>query len=111
VSIKSPDKNRVMTHIAKRHPRILGEFWTSGSDAGCDGNFKWCSVDRAFTKESVYWAKDQPELENGDCVFLKAEENENKDGYLHTGDCEHRKRFICEVSNSTFRDGVEFFHL
>jgi len=78
------------------YPDITGEYWTSGSDKGCDGNYRWCSVDRAFLKREVYWGPSEPNSENGDCVWTRTSSNP-KNATLHVGSCDTKKKFICEV--------------
>jgi hypothetical protein len=98
VSIKDVAKRGFVRLFITLHLKTLVDFWTSGSDAGCKGNFKWCSVDRAFDKDVVDWAKGQPDLKKGDCVCIKI--NETRNHFLfYTAKCENKKRFICEVRN------------
>jgi len=96
LSIKSNAKRICMAQLVKDYPDTTGEYWTSGSDTGCDGNFRWCSVDRAFLKEEVRWAKSEPNLKKGDCVWTNTN-MEEKNSLLYTDNCNAKKKFICEV--------------
>jgi len=98
VSIKSNAKRKCMSRVIEGNPDTVGEFWTSGSDAGCDGNFKWCSVDRPFLKNEVQWAKAEPNVNRGDCVWTRTS-SDSKELALSTDDCSAKKKFICEVTN------------
>jgi len=102
LSIKTFAKRKSLAKVAKDYPDTVGEFWTSGSDAGCDGNFRWCSVNRAFLKKEVNWAPSEPDRNRGDCVSTKIISNQ---GLLHlsTDECSVKKKFICEVINSIYQ--------
>jgi len=96
VSIRSKLKKDQLSQLAYNYPDTVGEYWTSGSDAGCDGNFKWCSEDEAFLKEEVHWAQSEPNLKRGDCVWTSTIKYKKKN-FLYTENCDVKKRFICEV--------------
>jgi len=96
LSIKSNAKRQCLAQLTKEHPETIGEYWTSGTDTGCDGNFRWCSVDRAFLKGHVNWAKSEPDRKRGDCVWTKTSKEE-KNNLLYTENCKVKKKFICEV--------------
>jgi hypothetical protein len=100
LSIKTAAKRKCLSGLIRHYPEIAGEYWTSGTDFGCDGNFKWCSVDRALLKKEVLWGKGQPNLKKGDCVYTRMNAIETK-STLFTENCETKKRFICEVCDST----------
>jgi hypothetical protein len=100
LSIKTAAKRRCLSGLAVNYPDIEGDYWTSGSDVGCDGNFKWCSVDRAFLKKEVQWGKGQPNLQRGDCVYTQLRSPGKNSSSLFTEDCSRKKKFICEVGVS-----------
>jgi len=101
VSFKSPYKENSLLKLAKEYPDLAGEYWTSGLDTGCNGNFRWCSVDRAFFKGVASWAKKEPNLERGNCVWTKL--SYKKIAVLSTDDCSVKKKFICEVISKSFQ--------
>jgi hypothetical protein len=66
------------------------EFWTSGTDAECEGRFMWCPLNRRFINRNMSWAAG----ENGDCVSVKFS---NGSSTFSKSDCTKRQRYICEV--------------
>jgi len=89
--------------LTKDYPDIIGEYWTSGTDEGCDGNYRWCSVDRAFLKKQVLWGTSEPKNATGDCVWTRTTNNP-KNSTLHVQKCSTKKKFICEVFINIFVD-------
>jgi len=97
LSIKSNNKRMCLCQLARfSFPDTAGEYWTSGTDAGCDGNFRWCSVDRSFLKDEVQWGNSEPNRKRGDCVVAKIAPDV-KENVLSTENCDVKKKFICEV--------------
>jgi len=94
--MKSTGKRKCLPKLARDYPDIVGEYWTSGTDIGCDGNFRWCSVDRALLKEEVHWAPSEPDRSRGNCVWTRTSSSFDATS-LATENCEMKKKFICEV--------------
>lgn len=106
LSVKNSGKSFCMSRMAKFSPKLEGEWWTSGTDKGCDGNFRWCSVDRAFIKDQAPpWAKDHPMEAKGDCVTLTWAGKLDKMA-LKTENCTAKKRFACEVNTISLLIGT-----
>jgi len=91
-----------------RHPTGLskynkttqpGDFWTSGTDAGCESAHGWCSVNKLFRETK--WAPGQPDNLGGkeNCVAVSVE---NKAALLKDETCIQKFRYICEVTKSKF---------
>jgi hypothetical protein len=87
-----PD-SKVLTEY--RNPALIGEFWTSGSDQGCPGNYSWCSTGFEFRNQDVKWRDGAPDTRGG-CVFLK-NANTTAESHLAADSCTAQKRFVCEV--------------
>ncbi|CAB3360500.1 Hypothetical predicted protein [Cloeon dipterum] len=96
LSVKTAAKRNCLSKLATDFNDVVGEFWTSGTDLDCDGNYRWCSVDRAFVKSEVLWAAGEPNRKKGLCVTIKTNSNET-DTTLQTSDCNAKKRYICEA--------------
>jgi len=75
--------------------KLVGDFWTSGTDNGCDNKFWWCSKNVKFKDNDVKWKSGEPSA-NGDCVYLQ-NRNTTDETYLVTDDCSKPKKFFCEV--------------
>jgi hypothetical protein len=82
--------------LTKDNLDIAGEFWTSGMDGECNGNYRWCSVDRAFLKKEVLWAPNHPSKIKGNCVSVNMHPL-TTNNTLQSASCEAKKQFICEV--------------
>ncbi|XP_059491113.1 uncharacterized protein LOC132205819 [Neocloeon triangulifer] len=77
-------------------------FWTSGTDAGCEDYFGYCSTNRLAREESR-WKENQPDNANGseNCLAL-----EIKSGValLQDENCDKKFRYICE---GRLKNGME----
>jgi hypothetical protein len=73
-----------------------GKYWTSGTDKKCSGKHFWCSENIFFKQKDVNWAKDQPNNEDGECVFLTGTLNVNTSSYAKEN-CNKQLQYICEV--------------
>jgi len=102
LSLKTNSKHKTILKLTDKYPDTAGEYWTSGLDAGCDGNFRWCSLDRAFLKKEVYWAPLEPNRKRGDCVVTNTS-IAHRNSLLFTENCSVKKKFICEVYLLEFR--------
>jgi hypothetical protein len=71
---------------------FAGVFWTSATDAGCDGKFGWCSVNRMVRNAS--WALNKPDNVTGDCVMVSVNKTRAS---LTNADCQTQRKYICEV--------------
>jgi len=76
------------------------DFWTSGSDAGVDGNYFWCSEMKEFKLNEVNWKSGQPNSADGDCVTVKFSNTSANMSTYSVGNCADEKLFVCEVSTS-----------
>jgi Lectin C-type domain len=94
LSIKTDAKRECLSQLTKDNPDVAGEFWTSGTDGECDGNYRWCSVDRAFLKKEVLWAPNHPSKNKGNCVSVRMHPLAK---WVQSASCDVKKRFICEV--------------
>jgi hypothetical protein len=82
------------------NPRLFGDFWTSGTDAGCQGKYRWCSLDRDFYAPENMWADGQPQnaAQAPNCAVLVLNNNSlTTNGTLFSALCSSQKRYICEV--------------
>jgi Lectin C-type domain len=96
LSIKTAAKRKCISKLTKDYPDIAGEFWTSGTDGECEGNYRWCSVDRAFLKKETLWDPNQHSMDKGKCVSVKTHPLATNNT-LQSASCDVKKRFICEV--------------
>ncbi|XP_065340132.1 uncharacterized protein LOC135939591 [Cloeon dipterum] len=99
LSVKSATKRICLSKLARKYRDIADEFWTSGTDLDCKGNFRWCSVDRAFLKSEVLWAAGEPNGKEGRCVTIKMSTMFGSTT-LQTTDCGAKKRYVCEARQS-----------
>jgi hypothetical protein len=65
-------------------------FWTSGTDSGCNGKNYWCSIDRRIVNRNMTFDS----KESGDCVSVTYEYSSSK---FKKVDCGQKMRYICEV--------------
>ncbi|XP_065346603.1 uncharacterized protein LOC135943866 [Cloeon dipterum] len=79
--------------LRKYAPETFGDFWLSGTDLGCDSNFRWCTLSRDFVHPELTWKEGHPKPDL-DCVYLEVR---NESVLLATDDCAHNKSFLCEV--------------
>ncbi|XP_059470805.1 uncharacterized protein LOC132193884 isoform X2 [Neocloeon triangulifer] len=70
------------------------QFWTSGTDAGCEGNFGYCSSNRLLRKEAR-WAVGQPDNVNNsqNCLAINVDATGTQ---LSDENCMNKMRYICE---------------
>ncbi|CAB3387558.1 Hypothetical predicted protein [Cloeon dipterum] len=74
-------------------PATYGDYWLSGTDLGCDSNFRWCTLSRDFVHPELTWKEGHPKP-GLDCVYLEVR---NESLLLATDDCAQNKSFLCEV--------------
>jgi len=74
----------------------FGEFWTSGSDEGCNGKFTWCSAGKVFRNMSWIsgFAPDKDYTKH--CVALSLPPQSQVG--IFKADCAQKMTFICEVN-------------
>ncbi|KAF4524129.1 hypothetical protein B566_EDAN012132 [Ephemera danica] len=73
-----------------------GCVWTSGTDLGCEGRYRWCGSNASmYTSSNLAWMSGEPNdyLEDEDCLVLW-----NFNGELKLNDelCLEPFSFICE---------------
>jgi hypothetical protein len=73
-----------------------GQYWTSGSDEGCEGKFGWCSVNKLV--RNAKWASAQPDNASGleNCLGLNLDAAKAE---LQDEDCAKLLPLICEVNS------------
>ena len=71
-----------------------GDFWTSGTDSGCDSAYGWCAVNKLFRQAK--WANGQPDNKGGNehCVAVEITKSSV---LLQDLDCAKKLRYVCEV--------------
>ncbi|XP_059473217.1 uncharacterized protein LOC132195315 [Neocloeon triangulifer] len=76
-----------------------GNFWTSGSDSGCDGNFAWCSANVLFRGRQTSWGPGEPNNLDGKehCVVVQLNKTS---GILFDRDCSSKLKYICEARDT-----------
>ncbi|CAB3370426.1 Hypothetical predicted protein [Cloeon dipterum] len=79
--------------VSKFSPATLGDFWISGTDLGCDSNFRWCSLNRGFVDAELKWKPGHPQI-GLHCVYLEVR---NESVLLVTANCTEEKDFLCEM--------------
>ncbi|CAB3385626.1 Hypothetical predicted protein [Cloeon dipterum] len=90
--------------VAKYAPVTYGDFWLSGTDLGCDSNFRWCTLSRDFVDPELTWKEGHPKP-GLDCVYLEVR---NGSVLLATDNCAQNKSFLCEVrKRATFRRAMQ----
>ncbi|XP_065345785.1 uncharacterized protein LOC135943256 [Cloeon dipterum] len=90
--------------ISKFAPATYGDFWLSGTDLGCDSNFRWCSRSQDFVGPELRWKAGHPQA-GLDCVYLEVR---NGSALLVTANCNEEKNFLCEVrKKATFQKGMQ----
>ncbi|XP_065345481.1 uncharacterized protein LOC135943020 [Cloeon dipterum] len=96
-SIESAGKLKCVSRIiSESSPRIIGDFWLSGTGSGCDSNFRWCSLGRDFVNSELKWKAGHPKV-GLNCVYLEAR---NESVLLATADCAEQKYFLCEAKKA-----------
>ncbi|CAB3379091.1 Hypothetical predicted protein [Cloeon dipterum] len=82
-----------------------GEFWTSGTDQGCPGMFRWCAgMFTGILKPNLRWRKNRG---NASCVTVQNDPvnaAQIPEAVLGTENCEMELNFICE-SRPPHKDG------
>jgi len=74
------------------------DFWTSGTNAGCQSNYTWCSSEVNFVSKKVAWEKTYPQAAKGECAYLKTRSSSDPAmSTVFNENCSEKKRFICEV--------------
>jgi hypothetical protein len=74
-------------------------YWTSGTQKGCSGQWSWCGVEGGEGIEDlIAWEKGQPDNKGGleDCVHLRLFPNATG-ARLTDRSCSSRMIFACEV--------------
>jgi hypothetical protein len=85
----------IILAVSTGHIALKGkEFWTSGTDQGCDGKNYWCSKKRAIQNRNMSWSS----TSDGDCVSI---EFTNGSQYSKT-ECSRNFNFICEVFKTKY---------
>ncbi|XP_065346287.1 uncharacterized protein LOC135943583 [Cloeon dipterum] len=93
-SLESKDKTKCFSKLVTRYARFtVGDYWLSGTDLGCDSNFRWCSLGRDFIDPEIRWKQGHPKA-GLDCVYVEAR---NGSVVLATANCDEQKQFVCEV--------------
>ncbi|XP_059469358.1 uncharacterized protein LOC132193028 [Neocloeon triangulifer] len=72
-----------------------GKFWTSGSDAGCSGQFGFCATNRTLNLNETIWMPNQPDnaTKNEHCLAVNSN---NFMAALSDEPCDKKFRYICE---------------
>jgi hypothetical protein len=73
-------------------------FWTGGTQKGCQGQWSWCGVGGAIA-DDIKWEKGQPDNKGGqeDCVHMRFVLNST--GTIITDrNCTNKYIFACEVT-------------
>ncbi|XP_059468726.1 uncharacterized protein LOC132192674 isoform X2 [Neocloeon triangulifer] len=83
-----------------------GKFWTSGSDAGCSGQFGFCATNRTLNLNETIWMPNQPDNSNKNEHCLAVNSN-NFVAALSDEPCEQKFRYICEGRSSTRVKAIE----
>ncbi|CAB3379765.1 Hypothetical predicted protein [Cloeon dipterum] len=104
-SMESAGKSSCFSRIVSKFaPSIFGDFWLSGTDLGCDSNFRWCTLSRDFVDPEVTWKEGHPKP-GLDCVYLEVRSGSM---LLATDDCAQTKNFLCEVrKKGTFQRAMQ----
>jgi len=76
-----------------------GEYWTSGSDSGCEGVFGWCAVNKLVRDKEAKWAPGQPDDKNSaeNCVSVNMA---NDSVLLSDSDCAKKLNYVCETRDT-----------
>jgi hypothetical protein len=72
-----------------------GDFWTSGTDSGCDSAHGWCAVNKLFRQAK--WAPGQPDNKVGGIENCVSVEITKSSALLHDQNCAKKLRYVCEV--------------
>ncbi|XP_065346169.1 uncharacterized protein LOC135943525 [Cloeon dipterum] len=105
-SMESAGKSSCFSRIvtSKFAPAIYGDYWLSGTDLGCDSNFRWCTLSRDFVHPELTWKEGHPKP-GLDCVYLEVRSGSM---LLATDDCGENKNFLCEVrKKATFKRAMQ----
>jgi Lectin C-type domain len=78
----------------------MDEFWTSGSDSGCESFFGWCAVNKLVRNNAAKWAPGEPNNRNQNehCISVNLDE---KSTLLADSDCSRKLKYICEARDTT----------
>ncbi|XP_065347599.1 uncharacterized protein LOC135944512 isoform X2 [Cloeon dipterum] len=104
-SMESVGKSSCFSRIVSKFaPATFGDYWLSGTDLGCDSNFRWCTLGRDLVNPEVKWKVGHPKP-GLDCVYLEVR---NGSELLATDDCAQKKSFLCEVrKKATFQRAMQ----
>lgn len=79
-------------------------YWSSGTQQGCKGEFTWCSRSgpRSFDESAVLWDKGQPDDKGGreDCIHLRLVNSSSglTGFYLNDRNCTNKYVLACKVN-------------
>lgn len=76
------------------------QYWTSGSDLGCEGNFGWCSLGGKELARNLPWQRNEPNNHgnNEHCVNIDLIAWDSMKFVLNDNNCERKMKFVCEAS-------------
>jgi hypothetical protein len=73
------------------------EHWTSAKTDGPDGSMIWCNGKKSVDTAQINWKAEQPNLADGNCVFVQFSNSSANLTTFSLGDCAQERKFICEV--------------
>jgi hypothetical protein len=78
----------------------VGEYWTSGSDIGCEKAHGWCAANKLLREKESKWAPGEPDDKNSgeNCISVSMT---NQSGLLKDSNCESKLKYICEARDTT----------
>jgi len=87
-------------HLQKSSAASAGEYWTSGSDIGCEGAYGWCTVNKLIRDKESKWAAGEPDNKQNSehCVSIAMNKTS---GLLMDKDCSNKLKYICEARDTT----------
>jgi hypothetical protein len=76
------------------------QYWTSGSDLGCEGEYGWCSLGGKEFARNLPWQVNEPNNHgnNEHCINIDLIAWDSSKFVLNDNNCERPMKFICEVS-------------
>ncbi|XP_059482888.1 uncharacterized protein LOC132201040 [Neocloeon triangulifer] len=110
LSLDSVEKNKCFTKMTNRYSQKVNDsdYWTSGTNSNCTEKFNWCSKDANFVDNQVLWKSGEPNLANGECVYVTIKNGTLERSPLGVAACNSQKYYVCEVrQRGTAQRGLE----
>ncbi|XP_065335259.1 macrophage mannose receptor 1-like [Cloeon dipterum] len=91
-------ENKAKGNMLEDYLEINEQYWTSGSDLGCEGKFGWCSQGGVEFGDNIPWLYNEPNNGDGNenCVNIDIIAWDSVKFKLNDNNCDKKMKFICE---------------